>query len=112
MPKWNCHTCKTIIEEEPCPVCGETFLELRCEVDHLCTCADEISEGLKYCPLCNKPVCPCGCHDVSQVSRVTGYLAEVSGMNMGKQQEVRDRVRNIIVNGEYKRVNGKDDELL
>jgi len=108
MPKWNCHTCKTIIEEEPCPVCGETFLEPRCVADHLCTCIDEISAGLKYCPICGKPVCPCGCHDVSQVSRVTGYLAEVSGMNMGKQQEVKDRVRNIIVNGEYRRVNGKD----
>ena len=109
MSKWNCHTCKTIVDENPCPVCGETFLEPRCVADHLCTCADEISAGLKYCPICNHPICPCGCHDVSQVSRVTGYLAEVSGMNMGKQQEVKDRVRNLIVNGIPKRANGKDD---
>ena len=106
---WKCHTCYSIVNENPCPMCGETHLVPYCKADHLCTCLEEISEGLKYCPVCNQPVCPCGCHDVSQVSRVTGYLADVAGMNMGKQQEVRDRVRNNIVNGEPRRVTGEDD---
>ena len=44
--------------------------------------------------LCGKPVCPeCGSHDVVQVSRVTGYLQDVSGWNAGKQQELKDRTR-------------------
>jgi anaerobic ribonucleoside-triphosphate reductase len=30
---------------------------------------------------------------VSQVSRVTGYLADVAGWNQGKQQELKDRSR-------------------
>ena len=38
--------------------------------------------------------CPeCGSHDVVQISRVTGYLQEVSGWNAGKQQELKDRAR-------------------
>ena len=41
-----------------------------------------------------RPVCPgCGSHDVAQISRVTGYLQEVSGYNRAKQQEVKDRTR-------------------
>ena len=34
-----------------------------------------------------------GSHDVVQISRVTGYLQDVSGWNAGKQQELKDRVR-------------------
>lgn len=109
MTRYKCHTCYTISEESPCPECGETFVLKMCERDHLCTCLDEISEGLHYCPSCGRAICPCGSHDVSQVSRVTGYLADVAGMNNGKQQEVKDRVRNLIVQGMPKRVNGKDD---
>jgi anaerobic ribonucleoside-triphosphate reductase len=30
---------------------------------------------------------------VVQISRVTGYLQEVSGWNAGKQQELKDRAR-------------------
>ena len=42
----------------------------------------------------NYGICPeCGSHDVSQVSRVTGYLADVAGWNQGKQQELKDRAR-------------------
>jgi len=108
MSKWKCYTCKTIVDATPCPVCGETYLVPVCVADHLCTCADDISAGLLYCPVCGAPVCPCGCHDVSQVSRVTGYLAEVRGMNAAKQQEVRDRVRSNIIDGVPKRVNGGD----
>ena len=50
--------------------------------------------GIEYCPLCGQAVCPeCGSHDVVQVSRVTGYLQDVSGWNAGKQQELKDRMR-------------------
>ena len=44
------------------------------------------------CPKCKQPCCPiCFSHDVVQISRVTGYLSEVSGWNRGKQQELQDR---------------------
>jgi anaerobic ribonucleoside-triphosphate reductase len=57
-------------------------------------CGHDIVEGLAYCELCGEPMCPiCKCHDVSQVSRVTGYLADVAGWNAGKQQELKDRHR-------------------
>jgi anaerobic ribonucleoside-triphosphate reductase len=42
--------------------------------------------------MCGEAVCPeCGSHDVTQISRVTGYLQDVSGWNAGKQQELKDR---------------------
>jgi anaerobic ribonucleoside-triphosphate reductase len=40
-----------------------------------------------------KPVCSCGAHNVFQLSRVTGYLSDVSNYNSGKFQEIKDRVR-------------------
>ena len=42
----------------------------------------------------------CGSHDVTQISRVTGYLQEVSGWNAGKQQELKDRQRYDATTGE------------
>ena len=48
--------------------------------------------GIATCPLCEKPMCPvCNRHNVTQLSRVTGYIQDVSGWNQGKQQELRDR---------------------
>jgi anaerobic ribonucleoside-triphosphate reductase len=39
-------------------------------------------------------MCPkCESHDVAQISRVTGYIQEVGGWNVGKQQELKDRKR-------------------
>jgi hypothetical protein len=72
--KFKCHTCKTIVEvekkEDPCPKCGDTYLQEMCELDHN-NCTHEIISGIKYCEKCGKPVCPiCNCHDVSQISRV------------------------------------------
>jgi hypothetical protein len=68
-------------------------LVIMCPLDH-CHCTHNITETIEYCPLCGEPVCPdCGSHDVSQVSRVTGYLADVAGWNQGKQQELKDRAR-------------------
>lgn len=91
--KYKCHTCHLIVEETPCPNCGETHLELMCPLDH-CNCTHEVIAGIEYCPLCGQAVCPeCGSHDVTQISRVTGYLQDVSGWNAGKQQELKDRTR-------------------
>lgn len=75
-----------------CPICKEV-LDEGCRLDHECTCAKQVTEGLHSCPECGKPVCPCGSHDVVQISRVTGYMQEVGGWNSGKQQELKDRKR-------------------
>jgi anaerobic ribonucleoside-triphosphate reductase len=48
--------------------------------------------GIDYCGLCGNPMCPvCKRHLVTQLSRVTGYIQDVSGWNRAKQQELRDR---------------------
>ena len=91
--RYKCHTCHTIVDSTPCPKCGEARLQILCPLDH-CQCSHEIIARIEYCPLCGNPVCPdCGSHDVVQISRVTGYLQDVSGWNAGKQQELKDRVR-------------------
>lgn len=91
--RYKCYTCHLIVPETPCPKCGEEHLQIMCPLDH-CQCSHEIMSGIEYCPLCGAPVCPlCGSHDVVQISRVTGYLQDVSGWNAGKQQELKDRVR-------------------
>ena len=70
--KYKCHTCHLIVDQNPCPNCGETKLEIMCPLDN-CHCMHEMISGIEYCPLCGKPVCPeCGSHDVVQISRVTG----------------------------------------
>lgn len=90
--RWKCHTCHTITTTNPCG-CGETVLEVMCELDH-CKCTHEFTDGIAYCPTCKKAMCPvCGCHDVAQISRVTGYLQDVGGWNHAKQQELKDRTR-------------------
>lgn len=111
MKRWKCGACYTIVDEYPCPCCGEKVaIEEMCPADHVCTCNQEVHETLAYCPLCGKAMCPeCGSHDVAQLTRITGYINDVAGFNNGKAQEVKDRVRNNIVSGSWKRVNGKDD---
>lgn len=90
--RYKCHTCHLIVDESPCPNCGEARPEIMCPLDH-CHCSHEVLAGIEYCPLCGAAVCPdCGSHDVVQISRVTGYLQDVSGWNAGKQQELKDRV--------------------
>jgi hypothetical protein len=101
-PRYKCHTCHTIQKEsdlvgekKTCPDCGEQFAHLQkmCRLDH-CHCTHEVIIGIAHCPECGQPICPeCGCHDVVQISRVTGYLQDVSGWNAGKQQELKDRTR-------------------
>ena len=88
---YKCHTCYHIVGGNPCPNCGERQVTIMCPLDH-CHCGHNIITVLAHCPLCGEPICPeCGCHDVSQVSRVTGYLADVDGFNAGKRQELKDR---------------------
>lgn len=49
---------------------------------------------IKSCPVCDKPMCPdCGNHNVSQLSRVTGYIGDIGGWNNAKKQELKDRKR-------------------
>ena len=89
--RYKCHTCHFVVNETPCPNCGESNLELMCPLDH-CGCHHTIVERIEYCPLCGQAICPeCGSHDVVQISRVTGYMQDVAGWNAGKQQELKDR---------------------
>jgi hypothetical protein len=98
--RWKCYTCYTVLNnnqlvDNKCPSCGEVHLEKMCELDHV-HCTHDIVAGLKYCVTCGKPICPvegCNCHNVFQISRVTGYLANLESFNLGKRAEVRDRVR-------------------
>ena len=96
--KWKCHTCYTILKnseliDKKCPVCGEVHLAQMCPLDHN-GCPHTIVETIEFCPVCNQVLCPaCGDHSVVAVSRVTGYLADVSGFGNSKKQELKDRVR-------------------
>ena len=99
--QYKCGTCHSIFgndgyvaAEKRCPECGETHVFVMCPLDH-CHCEHRRPiSGIAYCPICGDPICPeCGTHDVYQISRVTGYLQDVSGWNAGKQQELKDRHR-------------------
>ncbi len=91
--KYRCTQCFEFTDTLPCPECGNVDLELRCPNDHLCICSSDIQDGLRYCSICGEPTCKCGCHNVLQLSRITGYYADVSGYNNGKRQEIKDRKR-------------------
>lgn len=93
---WKCHNCKLILEDEhlinnTCPKCGKNVV-LMC-INDTPDCNHEITSGIKVCNICGEFVCPiCGCHDVTPVSRITGYLSPVSAWNNAKKQELKDRV--------------------
>lgn len=104
--RYKCQICYHILKDEDliegnCPECMQK-VEKMCDVDH-CNCHHEMSEILAYCPKCGEACCPeivtdddgnqhiCGCHDVMQLSRITGYLQEVGGWNKAKAQELKDR---------------------
>jgi rubrerythrin len=86
-----------------CPRCSMKTPELMCKVDAYSVflkiqgvnCRNgEIIAGTELCPLCNKPICPnCYNHSVVSLSRVTGYVQDISGWNNGKRQELKDRQR-------------------
>lgn len=97
--RYKCPVCHLVLsssdlQDGACPVCGEAAaLQIMCPLDHT-HCPHGVVESLAYCPLCGDPICPeCGSHDVSQISRVTGYMANVAGWNQGKAQELKDRAR-------------------
>ncbi len=76
-----------------CPQCHTKDITQMCPLDHN-DCYHEIFQFSEMCPLCDQPVCPaCGSHDVTVISRVTGYLQDLAGWNNAKQQEFRDRNR-------------------
>jgi anaerobic ribonucleoside-triphosphate reductase len=100
MTRYKCYRCSIVLDRDDlenglcCPEChtNEQLREM-CPEDH-CNCGHDVSETISYCRVCGEAVCPvCGCHDVVQISRVTGYLQEVGGWNMGKAQELKDRTR-------------------
>lgn len=58
-------------------------------------CMGEMISSIAYCEVCGAPMCPdCNNHNVHQLSRVTGYISNVSGWNAAKKQELKDRNRN------------------
>lgn len=110
--KYKCHHCTIVIPEGAlvngnCPQCGGGFAASRsasqtrtvetlipmCPNDTI-ACDHDVVEGIAYCDICGEAMCPiCKSHDVSQHSRITGYIQEVSGFNSGKLQELKDRTR-------------------
>lgn len=57
----------------------------------------DVNAGIAYCPECGAPICPkCHRHNVTQLSRVTGYVSSVGGWNEGKKQELKDRARYVV----------------
>lgn len=68
-----------------CPVHEEALKTPACK---------SVVPGIAYCPTCGKPMCPiCNRHNVTQLSRVTGYIQDVAGWNEAKKQELLDRKR-------------------
>lgn len=57
-------------------------------------CTGQMVPNTAFCAICGLPMCPtCYNHNVEQLSRVTGYMAPVSGWNAAKKQEFLDRQR-------------------
>lgn len=116
---FKCATCKTVFDIYSegllvfmaltpkdniiCPNCKTCNAELMCRVDvhslylklNGFKCRDSsIISGTDICPVCEEPMCPKCCnHNVVSLSRVTGYMSEISGWNMAKRQELKDRKR-------------------
>jgi rubrerythrin len=91
-----------------CPHCDSENPILACKVDAYSiylklkgmNCrTGEVIAGTELCPICNDPICPnCYNHSVVSLSRVTGYVQDISGWNNGKRQELKDRQRYAIAN--------------
>jgi anaerobic ribonucleoside-triphosphate reductase len=90
----KCNKCHLIFKEliDKCPECNDELIVM-CENDKMgCSCG--VVAGLKVCEICGEFICPtCGCHSVTAVSRVTGYLQDVSGWNLAKKTELVNRHR-------------------
>ena len=92
----KCEKCKLIfkstIENNICPICKSVLIDM-CPNDSG-TCDHGVIPGIKRCSVCGEWCCPiCGSHDVSPISRVTGYYSPVSDWCKAKQQELKDRTR-------------------
>ena len=90
-----------------CPECKSDSTELMCRVDTYSlwlklngfSCRKgELISGAEICPVCKTGICPeCYNHNCVSLSRVTGYIQDVSGWNAAKKQELLDRKRYSIV---------------
>lgn len=116
---FKCHSCRSIFdlfngdlpifmalcgkEGVICPICKSDSTELLCKVDAYsiylklkgfkCRDGQPIS-GVDICPVCCTNMCPrCFNHECLSLSRVTGYMSDVSGWNAAKKQELADRKR-------------------
>ncbi len=87
-----------------CPECKSDSTDLVCKVDAYSIylklygkekCREGIViNGTDICPICKTSMCPvCHNHSVVSLSRVTGYIQDVSGWNEAKKQELLDRKR-------------------
>lgn len=98
--RYKCLECCLIIDEGDlndgcCPVChDEKRLKKMCELDVDHCGHTDMQTIIKLCEKCGEVVCPqCNSHLTHfGVSRVTGYLAEVSGWSEGKRIELAQRV--------------------
>ncbi len=92
--EYKCDRCYHVVTaSDVCPVCGNVHLTEMCPND-TCTCTHSPMGGIAFCEICGEPVCPvCGAHDVVQLSRITGYIQDVSGWNAGKRKELELRKR-------------------
>ena len=106
MDGYKCWRCFHVVPSEEmlkgekdvpkCPLCGEEKLVKKmCILDTgVCRCARDTHAEVILCKSCHDPMCPeCGSHDVVGVSRVTGYLSDVSGWRRSKKAEFDDRMR-------------------
>lgn len=116
---FKCHFCKFVFDtcsegipvlialipkdDVRCPNCGKGGTELMCKVDGYSAFLKlngfdcrigTIINGTDVCPVCRRAICPeCFNHSVVSLSRVTGYIQDVSGWNEAKKQELMDRKR-------------------
>jgi hypothetical protein len=97
--RYKCHTCYNILNysdlvDGNCPVCKNALtLVEKCPIDHN-GCHHDVQPGVMVCPVCGEFVCTiCHDHSVVTVSRITGYMSDISGWNAGKRAEFIDRVR-------------------
>jgi len=101
LKRYKCPLCHAAgFDTTECPDCGSKDVFLMCPLDH-CGCLHDIESGVHTCPICGDYICPqCGSHDVTVVTRITGYLNDLRGFNAAKEQEVKDRHRVNIIGGE------------
>jgi anaerobic ribonucleoside-triphosphate reductase len=116
---FKCHQCKTVFDIYSggisilmalsnkngilCPECKSESTELMCRVDAYSiflklngfNCRKgTLINGAEICPICKTSMCPeCGNHSCVSLSRVTGYIQDISGWNEAKKQELLDRQR-------------------